>query len=185
MKYMSLAMRTLAPANQLHENVSTDLLHASLGLTSEVVELRKGLVEYYRTGEVQKNTLEELGDLLWFCALGFHVIESVEPFEHIEAISQNAEPDFIRVMVDDLIEASGDLADALKRGVYGVKPDPGVVEGHLGSIALRTVLIGRVMGWSMQDIQTANIAKLQKRYPEKYSNESALNRDTAAEMGAF
>lgn len=173
MNYMNLAMRTLAPANQLHENVSTYLLHASIGLTSEVVELRNGLVGFYRSGTGEKNIREELGDLLWFCALGFHAIESNVPFERLESISQNAGPKFKSVLLDALFDASSDLADALKRGVYGTKPDLGVVEGHLSSIALSTLLFGRAWGWSLQDIQDSNIAKLRKRYPEKYSNESA------------
>jgi hypothetical protein len=35
------------------------------------------------------------------------------------------------------------------------------------------------------EIRTQNIAKLQARYPEKFTSEAAINRDTDVEMDAM
>jgi hypothetical protein len=38
-----------------------------------------------------------------------------------------------------------------------------------------------IHGWNMEDILDTNIAKLEARYPEKFTEEAALNRNLEAE----
>lgn len=65
--YQQLAMRTAKPME-----VQDDLLHAALGLTGEAGEFADCIKKHWVYGQEldATNAIEELGDLLWFVALG-------------------------------------------------------------------------------------------------------------------
>lgn len=82
---------------------------------------------------------------------------------------------------------AGELLDALKKHIfYGKGLDIVNVEEELGdldwyqSIAIHALRLNRY-NTSWEQIWEKNIAKLQARYPDKFTSESAVNRDLAAE----
>jgi NTP pyrophosphatase (non-canonical NTP hydrolase) len=65
-EYQQLADRTAK-----HQDMSFDLMHATLGLAGEVGELTDTVKKYlvYNQTLDQANVYEELGDILWFVSL--------------------------------------------------------------------------------------------------------------------
>jgi NTP pyrophosphatase (non-canonical NTP hydrolase) len=69
--YQSLAMRTAKPMD-----VQDDLLHAALGLTGEAGEFADCIKKHWAYNQPldSQNAIEELGDLLWYIALGCNAL---------------------------------------------------------------------------------------------------------------
>ncbi len=160
------------------------LLHASLGLCSELAE--------YENAYDHVNRAEEIGDLFWYLAvardatltylsLGNHL----EPKELMEIGEHNPllAPGLVKRF--EWRDGISELADLMKkRCFYGKR----LVPDHLWRLvdAIEEHLCSRVAererDWGTEgQIRARNIAKLRKRYPEKFSNDLALDRDLCAE----
>jgi NTP pyrophosphatase (non-canonical NTP hydrolase) len=77
---------------------------------------------------------------------------------------------------------AGELMDICKRHQQYGKPIDWVhaIE-EAGDLLWYIALVSRASGVSLEEIAKRNIAKLAKRYPEKFTAELALNRDLTAE----
>lgn len=77
-----------------------------------------------------------------------------------------------------LVTEAGELAEAVKHHVFdhAVLDRTNVLE-ELGDMFWYLALMIRVMGGDPEEILGVNIAKLAARYPEKFSEYAALNRD--------
>jgi NTP pyrophosphatase (non-canonical NTP hydrolase) len=72
---------------------------------------------------------------------------------------------------------SGELADHIKKHVYhGHALDIDYVVKELGDIRWYQAVMAHDVGWTAEDIDRANIAKLRDRYPEGFSSERSINR---------
>jgi NTP pyrophosphatase (non-canonical NTP hydrolase) len=85
---------------------------------------------------------------------------------------------------------SGELLDAIKKHIYYEKQlDVVNLKEELGDLMWYMALICYVHGWTFEEIQAQNIAKLRKRYPDKFTSEASANSDLVAERkvleGAF
>ena len=69
--YQQLAMRTAKPME-----VQDDLLHAALGLTGEAGEFADCIKKHWAYAQPldKGNAAEEIGDILWYCALASNAI---------------------------------------------------------------------------------------------------------------
>ena len=77
---------------------------------------------------------------------------------------------------------AGELLDALKKSWFYGKPlDLVNIREELGDLLWYIAALHQRMGWDMELTMEANIAKLRKRYPEKFTKADALNRDLEAE----
>lgn len=77
---------------------------------------------------------------------------------------------------------SGELQDALKKHIWYGKPlDVVNVEEELGDVMWYWAVACDAIGANPTEILERNIAKLRKRYPEKFTAEQAVNRDLAGE----
>lgn len=75
-----------------------------------------------------------------------------------------------------------ELADAYKKHIaYGKELDLVNVKEEMGDALWYIANMCNLHGWDLRDIMGTNIKKLQARYPEKFSNERALNRDLSTE----
>jgi NTP pyrophosphatase (non-canonical NTP hydrolase) len=73
---------------------------------------------------------------------------------------------------------SGELLDQFKRHIYyGQKLDLVNVEEEMGDIFWYLAILADQLGVSFEQVMEKNIAKLKARYGEKFSQESALQRD--------
>jgi hypothetical protein len=190
-EYQRLALRTeVTPdfVNDLEGNKSRSLarlFHAQLGMDTEQAELAEMLTAHSVLGKPfdRVNLLEENGDQLWYCALGldayaFAMQEAVDMMES-RRLYLLATP--LHGQQGANIQ-QGRLGDLLKK--YFVYRKPFTREQVLQCIAeqLRYISISLdAAGYTLMDAAERNIQKLQKRYPGKFTEERALNRDLAAE----
>jgi NTP pyrophosphatase (non-canonical NTP hydrolase) len=81
-----------------------------------------------------------------------------------------------------LLTEMGELADGFKRAIfYGKSLDTTNIKEEVGDVLWYLAILMDTLGIDFEQCMEANIAKLRNRYPEKYSHESALNRDLTAE----
>ena len=85
-----------------------------------------------------------------------------------------------------LLTETGELADGFKRAIFYGKPlDTTNINEEVGDVLWYLAILIDVLGIDFESCMIANIKKLRKRYPNKYSHESALNRDLEAEREAI
>ena len=83
---------------------------------------------------------------------------------------------------------SGELATAVEKWLfYGQILDNDNLKEELGDLLWYIAEACNAAGISLEEVMAGNIAKLKKRYPDKYSDERALeeNRDRESEMKAL
>ncbi len=80
------------------------------------------------------------------------------------------------------VTESGELADVLKRHLYyGQHLDTLNIREELGDLSWYISIVLDSIGSSWEEIWGMNIAKLQGRYPDKFTEHDAANRDLDAE----
>lgn len=85
-----------------------------------------------------------------------------------------------------LCTEAGELQDALKRElIYGKAMDRVNIIEELSDLAWYLNLAIAAVGSSWEEVFEKNIAKLKKRFPDKFTQEAALNRDLAAERATL
>jgi len=76
----------------------------------------------------------------------------------------------------------GELADQLKRHIFYGRPlDEVNISEECGDILWYIALIANVLGVSIDQMMATNISKLKARYPEKFTEQRATDRDLSAE----
>ncbi len=95
--------------------------------------------------------------------------------------------------VEDLVHAAlglsgeaGEFTDAVKKSyIYGKPLDVHNLIEELGDAMWYIALAASKLGVGLEDIMQLNIQKLQRRYPEKYSDADAIARaDKVGDPGA-
>lgn len=169
--YIEQAMRT--ESVDLFKVDSPRILHAAIGAVTEVGEL------LLATDDI--NLKEEMGDICWYVAIacdelkiGFEDLLLLADMERVEDDPFKA-----------LLGGAGEALDTVKRGLfYGIDFDEAAFGRHFGTMLSALQIMADDEGWDLTDLQQSNIAKLSRRYPEKFTSEAAVNRDTAAEREA-
>lgn len=177
-EYLKLSART---SNQ--EGRPAELyLHGIIGMISEFSE-----IEMIDSGV---NAIEEIGDVLWYLAccqraIGF----SLSPVATDCATLSGSKQSLLM-----LYHSSTALDTAKRWWMYGKSPAVDVASKQalgIAQCAVNLVMIHAAgsLGLPAQDViqaaRIANIAKLQKRYPEKFTQDRAINRDVASEYKAM
>lgn len=168
--YITLAMRTNSTLTGTSGLVSPDLLHATLGLADEHFE--------YAMASSWLNAVEELGDLCWFIALAANDL-GCDPFAAAEGMGQLSLP--------LLAEAVAEFVGAVKKSyAYGADLDKAHLGYLLAVMVVRIEAITEAKGKrTLDELLAANIAKLQARYPDKFTQSDALTRDIKQEAAAM
>lgn len=155
------------------------LLHAVIGVNTEVIEMVIGAVEDEPSLE---NLFEEMGDICWYMAIACD--EMKISFNDLLLLA-----DEVEVGEDSLaalFSSAGNALDLMKKSLfYGVELDTAKFGTHLGTVLRCLDLFAHEEGWTLSAIQEGNIAKLRARYGEKFTTEAAINRNVEAEMGAL
>lgn len=188
-KYYPLALRT---ARNDKITMEYQALHASMGLVTEIGELVDNLKRqvFYGTPENVVNFKEEIGDVLWYIALGYFSSEETDlefpvagwPLS-LNLLSRSNEP-------RDIVSILGELTKlAAIPAAYIMRLDPDSQEYRdtyfledLRRIYVKLVHICELKGFSITECMEANIRKLMKRYPDGFSEFNAVNRDTVKEL---
>jgi hypothetical protein len=186
-EYIELAVRTLAPLDTRGKN----RLHMALGNTSELGEMADALKKHlaYKKPFDVVNFLEEIGDFFWYIACLVKLEEDLNPEnftpDNIDStiivelpLARDHVYESYEVLVEDLSE---DFNKALH--VY-ITLDKYLVkyrsEGNFALIPIAYICC-ELLGVSPYDVMTTNINKLRGRFPDKFTEEKALNRDLDSE----
>ena len=183
--YRLLAARTLPDLGSL----SSNLLHMEAGIAGEflgeTVDILKKTFAYKKPLD-KVHLGEELADTVWYCA-GAETInklpERVISFDE-EAIArvENIKNQTITYIKKN-VEIRGSSIETECLGV--ILANKGAVDStNRGAIlAIVGICMGicEVLNIDFWQALTNNISKLQVRYPEKFTEEAALNRDLVAE----
>jgi hypothetical protein len=165
-EYQSLASRTLPIFGK-----DLDLLHCSLGMSSELYEL-------FQSGDIISNFLEEVGDICWYWA-GLYTLLEIPTDEITDRVSEVISPFSDVQLVHDISK----LEDTIKKHVY-YKKDLNLedVKNLLQNIKASLIAVAADNNLPISIILEANINKLNVRYPEKFTIENANNRDLKTEQ---
>lgn len=174
MNYIELAMRTNSNLTGCF-GVPADLLHATLGLVDEHFE--------YQAADSWLNAVEELGDMCWFVALATRALQSrINPFDGYENFGTNKD-------VPLLADAIAEFVEIVKKAYAYGKPLADVrerLEFLLCTIVYRIHVIAELKcKRQLIELLTANIAKLEARFPEKFEQGMALVRTVKDESAAM
>ena len=85
-------------------------------------------------------------------------------------------------MILGIFTEGAEIADAYKKYVaYNKKLDLINIKEEIGDILFYIANLCNLHGWDLRDIMDTNIKKLEARFPDKFSQEKALNRDLDTE----
>lgn len=165
--YAELAPRTLTDLGSLKLNIS----HMSFGIVEELDELMAALVN-----EDTVNIVEEAGDICWYCVNGIKLIDNNFDFsiEHpeLEKLVSYLESSALVTETKRFIAYNKENTDVLLILYYNTLS----VIMEMFNLKERPESVS-----TFNETLFKNIEKLNKRYPEKYSDFNALNRNLEAE----
>lgn len=170
LEYTPLAMTTASPSAGDH-GVSADLVHAVLGLCDEARELLDA--------KTQENVMEELGDLLWFCALADSTLNLDLFKQHAVAPVEGATP-------YDIAAAALKLSGLIKNPyAYGkTLPTTSIVQELLRIVSAVETGADR-LNLKLAEVMELNLLKLKMRFPARFNCAAAISRNTARELALF
>lgn len=170
--YLGLSEKTLSTEFH-HDQQTRNLLHSILGILTEVDELFENKIGQ----EDLVNIEEEIGDILWYCAILGRELD----LDYRQLIIKD-KPKDPQGLILKIVKISLKLLDPLKKKLFYNK------EIDLNNFkTLSTLLMLSVSDYISYydvDIESCfekNIAKLKARYGEKFSSEMAINRDLETE----
>jgi hypothetical protein len=174
-------IRGSSDSSRLGNDNAIRLLHAALGLTTEVVELFEALEK-----EDGKNVKEEIGDMFWYLAIAFDSARNefgdviVMPGVDVSWIGMD-----LKTTKCALLSEVGKFADVIKRTIFydAYCLESTTLRKRLVKIySLLVWLVGVTGSGKAELIMEDNITKLKKRYGARFTEEGALHRDVEAEL---
>lgn len=162
----------------------TRLIHAMSGMVTEVGELAELLEAslFHDQALDLEHVDEEVGDLLWYVALYHNARGLTMPV--VGPVNVSRDRPYTHVLMLAAV-AVGGLVDVLKRHwFYGKEMDTGKADRCSGELLGLVASYALVRGVSVGRLMAANIAKLRARYPQKFTEHDALNRDLGVEKNA-
>lgn len=184
--YSELAPEVGYPVSELERAphvLVTRLLHAQLGLQTEITE--------YQEAIDLKNKIEELGDTYWYLALISNAITPLRLHE-LTTLVPNADEDIYKF--SNSKHWLAEMADVLKRTIYYgedlyKKNKKGIVPVYRFMVAYWGIIRWIEDQTMQEDIPSVgelcalNIEKLSKRYPDlAFKPSDALIRDVEKEL---
>lgn len=152
-------------------NIKIDLCHMVLGLLTEADELKQAINKKDNIG-----ISEEIADIYWYmsnyCSLRMIHLHKLEPLFKTMGIED----------INDLFIVIADLQDIIKKYIAYNRPINTINELNCLNSIHRIIAI--IIYDNNLDIYQAlenNINKLKIRYPDKFNEKDALNRDTDKE----
>lgn len=174
-EYRKLTERTL-PSLDHHTSKYRllDNLHLVMGMMTEITEIIQGEKE----GKGIVNLQEEIGDLCWYLA-NYLNINNIGPSIHTDVDHLMGYPIDDDRMYSLLISVS-DLLDAHKKELaYGKKKTITDLQRRKLVLIIYLAVNDLALDYDidLNNCLYKNIEKLKVRYPEKFSEENAVNRD--------
>ncbi len=112
------------------------------------------------------------------------------PEKYLEKVLSTESPHFYKEKVNTRIlhgtigvcTEAAELLDAIKKALfYGKELDMVNIHEEIGDILFYLFLVIKASGGDFNAILERNVAKLEARYPDKFTQEAAINRDLVKE----
>jgi len=174
-EYQQLASRTCVDLGSEVLN----LRHMQMGVITEVgetLDVIKKFVAYGKPLDIV-NIGEEIADILWYKANEATMAGIIWKQEKFEILSGELDAFMLK---EDGIPISEEVVDSFIVSVLPFSYGENEAEMSLKDVVTLNVVCN-FYGLDLFQILTNNINKLKVRYPEKFTNEAALNRDLVAE----
>ena len=147
-----------------------NLLHAALGLATEVLELQQSTT--------RENTEEELGDLLWYlnytASLLFITVEGME--QEFEAACMDKHANFLPQK--ELAAKIEGLVSNIKKSI--IYQQMMLLEESFVATCIALCYHCKACDFSLGQLITSNTAKLEKRYKKTFTTEESASRNDKA-----
>ncbi len=191
-EYFELANRTLSDKGPI-----MNLEHARFGYKTEIGEALDAIKRNYFYGKPFNlvNFFEEMGDILWYTHVAFcqakemGIFSTTSSLEHLNLnyYFDKQPREFCEDMFEDEDEDDEDdhtetlditeCLDDMLGMVLEAESETELADGIFTEVAQ----ICTKMGIPLEIVMNANIAKLAKRYPDKFNDVSAYIRDLSKE----
>ena len=166
-EFQESSKRTLAKLASKKE----DLAHMVMGICSEISELEEAISKNDRNG-----IGEELADIQWYISNYNNIIGT----EYVG--NDTVSSDNIEMLIKLLYSQCSLLQDLVKKYLaYDKKINSSIEKSILYNIEGILVAIYDLYGISYEEYMEKNILKLKARYPDKFENTLALNRNLEVE----
>ena len=177
--YIKEALHT---RSNMYCETNHDVEHGIIGITTEAIELLSG-IRYNVENFDKTNMLEELGDICWYLAITCHGLDL--KWEDLYGFDMEFHDDH-EASIDEIIIQAGELLDHIKRiHFYGIDLNPQHCIESLRIIYANINLLSELFDSTIEIVQSANIKKLRTRYPEKWTKETAIQRDLIDERNTL
>mgnify|MGYP001167364184 FL=1 len=165
-EYQNLAVRTC----KVYDDNNMNLLHMAVGLHSEYTELGDAILK-----EDKINIGEEIADHMWYLAVYCHF--AAIPFDVVVFWDEVPCTDHLSMLTSKFVDV------VKKKAIYGNRePKVWDLERKLiTNIISKLFTIAYAFDLDMPKLLENNIEKLKVRFPEKYTDLSANNRNLDAE----
>lgn len=174
---------------RLRDDRHLRILHAAMGLASEIGELTAAIKA---ESPSSIDVIEELGDALWYCAVGLHTADGALAFSPLPSDAEvNVPRDAwgeCSVWLELLVVEAGEILSIAKAWIYyGRDMDLMRLRVRFEMAVHCLQIIGARCSMSTSDIMETNVRKLHgKRYKGGVFSEQAANvRDIEAERSAM
>jgi len=200
-EYIDLALRTESSLSPLTKEVedrglTNRTFHGVIGVNTEVGEM----IECIENGKFKAdepenapdwvNLLEECGDALWYLAIKIDELFGLDYDHFQDSLNRNSVDTLDKRTIEELIErlrfsANEELDYSKKVMMYG-KDDDNMLKFQ-NCTFVQFLLIIRIINKvtkkadSIEQVMKVNIAKLNQRYPDKFSTTDADIRDLVSE----
>lgn len=183
-EYQLLAVRTVAPL----ESADADHNHMVLGITTEVSELLdiiKGNIAYKKPLDTV-HIGEEIADICWYIGVSAYQNGYILKPNLREAMlcKESLERPFAEMLEGlkaDPIKLSRFLYSNLSLTPEMFNSNTFTLYHYYSYFTLLQFVAEQVFGLDFYGILTTNIEKLKVRYPEKFTEHNATNRDLSSE----
>jgi hypothetical protein len=180
-EYQAHALRTLAPGYTHAE----DVMHAVMGMVGEVGEIMEHSPAHWEAKGDPR--IGEIGDCMWYCAVlarrlsyNFAVVIEAAKYKQVKPTEFPEHTADVRASI-----YAARLMEVVKKVYFYKKtPDWMVVYELLVSYVAELLAICAFVGADPLYVAEVNVNKLATRFPDKFSEEKAINRDYAAESAA-
>lgn len=162
------------------------LLHAGLGMSSELTELTDAANR--ESGIDWVNVVEESADLAWYVAVAVNALEfdheEISSYESSDTVGSLFKHSFTSLTgaISSTTWAIGNYNDLLKKHLfYGRELNMEKMKQTLQQLCVSIAGLCVVSGSTIEEARNTNIKKLRARYGEKFTEAAALNRDLTTE----
>lgn len=174
-EFCKSSKRTLAGGElKISYQNDVNLLHSAIGVSTEVGEIIEAMNGKERHEIDIVNLSEECADVMWYLAIPIR--DYALDFGKYNSLAT------IELNVPQLIIDSANFLDMMKKSAFYGKPiKTEDVDNHVTNLYVHMISMAEYYGFDLEVAMSNNQDKLRKRFPEKFEEGQALNRDTGVE----